>query len=63
MENNLLSGILHQITSLIGNFEEINLFHIKRGLNPLVDLWAKEGSRMAQGEINLNGEKGVFPIP
>jgi hypothetical protein len=43
MEKNLLSDILHFITILIQKFEEINLFHIKRGLNPHVDLWEKRG--------------------
>ena len=63
MENNLLSDILQRITILTREFEEINIFHVKRGLNPHVDLKAKEGSRIQQGEINLNNGKGVFPIP
>jgi ribonuclease HI len=63
MENNQVSGILQRITTLIWEFEEINLFHIKRGLNPHSDHWAKEGSRMQQGEINLNNGKGGLPIP
>jgi ribonuclease HI len=63
MGNNLLSNIFHQITTLIDKFDEINLFHIKRVLNPHVDLWEKQGYRITQGEINLNNVKGFFPIP
>jgi hypothetical protein len=46
MENNILSNILHQITTIIEKFYEINLLHIKRGLNPHDKLWAKEGYRI-----------------
>jgi hypothetical protein len=43
MENNLLSGILQRITILTQEFEEINLYHVKRNLNPHVDLMEKKG--------------------
>jgi hypothetical protein len=41
MEKNLLNGILQRIRTIVEIFGEINLFHIKRDLNPLVDLWDK----------------------
>jgi ribonuclease HI len=41
VEKNLLNGILQRIRTIAESFGEINLFHIKRDLNPLADLWAK----------------------
>jgi ribonuclease HI len=41
VEKNLLNGILQRIRTIAESFGEINLFHIKRDLNPLIDLWAK----------------------
>ena len=41
VEKNLLNGILQRIMTIVEIFGEINLFHIKRDLNPLANLWAK----------------------
>jgi transcription elongation factor GreA-like protein len=41
VEKNLLNDILQRIKTIAESFGEINLFHIKRDLNPLADLWAK----------------------
>ena len=41
VEKNLLNGILQRIRTIVESFGEINLFHIKRDLNPLAKLWAK----------------------
>jgi ribonuclease HI len=41
MENNILSGILQRITTLTREFEEINLYHVKRNLKPHDELMEK----------------------
>jgi hypothetical protein len=62
-KNNLLNGIIYHILSLGVSFAEFKIHHIRRELNPLVDHWAKVGSRMERGVININGERGVMHIP
>lgn len=61
--NNQLKGIIHHILSLEDRFVEFKIFHIKRDLNPLDNSWAKVGSRLEQGTIDINGERRVFLIP
>lgn len=62
-ENNILQGILQRISVIAKGFEVINFHHIKRNLNPLVDINAKEASRQPQGDLNLNNESRLLPIP
>jgi ribonuclease HI len=54
--SNIYRGVLTQIQTLLCQFEKYTMFHIKRGLNMVVDQLAKEGSNLRKGEMKLNGE-------
>jgi hypothetical protein len=61
--NNHFMGFLHRILSIRNKFEDFKIYHIKRDLNSLIDRWAKLGSCLDQGTMEINGNKGVLLIP
>jgi hypothetical protein len=63
VENNLLRGVLHRITNLSQSFDEFKIFHIKIGLNQVVDHWDNMGTSLKQGEISWNDVNIYVPIP
>jgi ribonuclease HI len=63
VENNLLNNILFCSTSLLVEFEEVSILHIKCELNTIVDQMAKLGSRLNAGEFVSNRVMGSLPIP
>jgi hypothetical protein len=63
IEKNLLGGITNFILSLGASFVEFKIYHIKKNLNLIAHHWDKVGSRLSEGEINLNREHEVSFIP
>jgi hypothetical protein len=61
--SNIFRCVMYRPLSLLKEFKQFSLFHIKRELNSSVDRWDKVGSRLKEGKIIFNGVKGSLPIP
>jgi ribonuclease HI len=61
--NNIFIGVISHSLALLVEFENYNVFHIKREFNIEVDHWEKVGSNLEEGEMLINGAKGRSPIP
>jgi hypothetical protein len=61
--NNAFNSIISCILTLIVEFEEAKIFHIKHKFNTYANYWAKLGSHLNEGTIIKNGPRGVLPIP
>jgi hypothetical protein len=48
--NNVIIGIISRTLSLLNEFEDHSLYHIKREHNSEADRWAKVGSNLAEGK-------------
>jgi hypothetical protein len=62
-DNNVFNDIISCTLSLIEGFDNFIILHVKRELNALADHWAKLGSNLDVGTIEINGTRGVLPIP
>jgi hypothetical protein len=60
---NIYFGVMSRTLSLLENFEDHSLFHIKRELNSDVGQKAKEGTSLRKGAIKVNGSVMLLPIP
>lgn len=61
--NNLLNIVLSRSITLLAEFEEVSIHHVKRELNINADQMAKLGSRLNEGEFVLNRVMSSLPIP
>lgn len=61
--NNLLHNILFYSTSLLVEFEEVSILHIKCELDTIANQMAKLGSRLNAGEFVSNKVMESLPIP
>jgi hypothetical protein len=62
-EGNVCTSVMYWYLSLLKKFDEFSLFHIKQELNYEDDKWARVGSRLEEGEFQINGNKLGLPIP
>jgi len=61
--NNAFNSIISRILTLLVEFEEAKLFHIKHEFNSYGNYWAKFGSHLNEVTIIKNGVRVVLLIP
>lgn len=61
--SNFFKGIISRILILLKGFEDSRIYHILRKNNRLADQWAKHGTNLGEGVLEVNGISEYCFIP